>query len=325
MSQDLLSELLQITDEEKTILEQRTNVSKELYTSNTNFIIESEKFLSKDKMIMVRKHTRFVNFPLHKHDYIEVNFVYTGELNQTVGGRQLTLKKGELLLLNQHIEHEIKACAKEDIVINFIIRPSFFDFIFSFLSSENIISDFLLNSLYNNTQNGQFLYFKVADVPAIQDMIGKMIEEIMHPSAFSESTIKLYMGLFLIELLKNSDKVERKEEASINHYLVVESLKYIEDRFKDASLNELAIRLKQSHYGLSKTIKKATSHTFKELLQERRLVKAKELLEGTDMAIASIVEQVGYDNISYFYRIFKKKYGQTPKEFRENNPKGFDL
>ncbi|MEH7155827.1 helix-turn-helix domain-containing protein [Neobacillus drentensis] len=317
MNHDLLKELLLITDEEKHILDQKTEVSKDIYTSKTNFIIESEKFLSKDKMIMVRKHTRFVDFPLHKHDYIEVNYVFNGELNQTVGGRQITLKKGELLLLNQYIEHEIKACAKDDIVINFIIRPAFFDFIFSFLSSENIVSDFLINSLYNNTQNGQFLYFKVADVPEIQGMIGKMIGEIMHPSTFSESTIKLYMGLFLIELIKNSDRVERKEEASINHYLVVESLKYIEKQFKDASLYELADRLKQSHYGLSKTIKKGTSHTFKELLQERRLVKAKELLEGTDMAIASIVEQVGYDNISYFYRIFKGKYGLTPKEFRK--------
>jgi AraC-like DNA-binding protein/mannose-6-phosphate isomerase-like protein (cupin superfamily) len=322
MNHDLLNELLQITDEEKSILEQKTEVSKDIYTSKTNFIIESEKFLSKDKMIMVRKHTRFVDFPLHKHDYIEVNYVYNGDLNQTVGGRQLTLKKGELLLLNQHIEHEIKACAKEDIVINFIIRPSFFDFIFSFLSSENIISDFLLNSLYNNTQNGQFLYFKVSEISSIQDIIGKMINEIMKASTFSDSTIKLYMGLFMIELIKNSDRVERKEEASINHYLVVESLKYIEEQFKDASLNELAVRLKQSHYGLSKTIKKATSHTFKELLQERQLVKAKELLEGTDMAIASIVEQVGYDNISYFYRIFKGKYGLTPKDYRRRGTTG---
>ena len=319
MDHDHLNELFEITDEEKIILEQKTEVSKAIYTSKTNFIIESEKFLSKDKMIMVRQHTRFVDFPLHKHDYIEVNYVYNGELNQTVGGKQITLKKGELLLLNQHIEHEIKACSKEDIVINFIIRPAFFDFIFSFLSSENIVSDFLINSLYNNTQNGQFLYFKVADVPAIQDMVGKMIEEIMHPSTFSESSIKLYMGLFMIELIKNSDKVERKEEASIKHYLIVESLKYIEEQFKDASLYELANRLKQSHYGLSKTIKKATSHTFKELLQERRLVKAKELLEGTDMSIASIVEQVGYDNISYFYRIFKGKYGQTPKDYRRES------
>ncbi|MFL6554812.1 MAG: AraC family ligand binding domain-containing protein, partial [Bacillus sp. (in: firmicutes)] len=257
MNQELLNELIQITDEEKTILEQRTKVSKDLYTSKTNFIIESEKFLSKDKMIMVRKHTRFVDFPLHKHDYIEVNYVYNGELKQTVGGRAITLKKGELLLLNQHIEHEIKACAKEDIVINFIIRPAFFDFIFSFLSSENIVSDFLINSLYNNTQNGQFLYFKVAEAKDIQAMIGKMIHEIMYPSTFSESTIKLYMGLFMIELIKNSDKVERKEEASNNHFLVVESLKYIEEHFKDASLYELSHQLKQPHYGLSKTIKKA--------------------------------------------------------------------
>ncbi|TWE09088.1 AraC-like DNA-binding protein [Neobacillus bataviensis] len=317
MNQDLLDELLQVTDEEKLILDQRKIVSKELYTSKTNFVIESEKFLSNDKMIMVRKHTRFVDFPLHKHDYIEINYVYNGELKQTAGGRPITLKKGELLLLNQHIEHEIKACAKEDIVINFIIRPAFFDFIFSFLNSGNIVSDFLISGLYNNTQNGQFLYFKVAEVETIQDMIGKIIYEIMHPSPFSESTIKLYMGLLMIELIKNTDLVERKEEASMNHYLVVESLQYIEENYKHASLYELAEKLNQSHYGLSKTIKKATSHTFKELLQERRLVKAKELLESTEVPISSIVVEVGYDNISYFYRIFKGKYGQTPKEFRE--------
>lgn len=316
MNQELLNELLQITDEEKSILEQQATVSKELYTSKTNFIIESEKFLSKDKMIMVRQHTRFVDFPLHKHDYIEVNYVYNGKLEQTVGGRPIILKKGELLLLNQHIEHEIKACAKEDIVINFIIRPAFFDFIFSYLSSGNIVSDFLLSSLYNNTQNGQFLYFKVSEIEDIQDLIRKIIHEIMYPTTFSESAIKLYMGLFMIELIKNSDRVERKEEASITHYLVVESLKYIEEHYKEASLYELAERLNQSHYGLSKTIKKATSRTFKDLLQERRLGKAKEMLEGTDLPIASIVEQVGYDNISYFYRIFKVKFGQTPKEFR---------
>ncbi|MEW9052867.1 MAG: AraC family transcriptional regulator [Neobacillus sp.] len=317
MPKNILIELLQLTEEEQTILEQQSTVSKELYTSKTNFIIESEKFLSQDKMIAVRKHTRFVEFPLHKHDYIEVNYVYNGELEQTVGGKKITLKMGELLLLNQHIEHEIKACSTQDIVINFIIRPEFFEFIFSFLSSDNIVSDFLINSVYNNTQNGQFLYFKVAEIQSIQDLVGKIIDEIMFPSTFSDATIKLYMGLFLIELIKNSDKVERKEEASLQHYLIVESLKYIEENFKNASLYELADQLNQSHYGLSKTIKKATGHTFKEFLQERRLVKAKELLESTDMPITSIIEQVGYDNISYFYRIFKGKYGLTPKEYKK--------
>ncbi|GAA3321318.1 hypothetical protein GCM10020331_036630 [Ectobacillus funiculus] len=49
-------------------------------------------------MIMVRKHTRFVDFPKHKHDYIEMNYVYNGTLKQKVGGTSITLKRGEFLI-----------------------------------------------------------------------------------------------------------------------------------------------------------------------------------------------------------------------------------
>jgi AraC-like DNA-binding protein/mannose-6-phosphate isomerase-like protein (cupin superfamily) len=318
VNQDLLQYLMQLTEEEKEIIEERRKVSKERYTSKAHFIIESENFLNKDKMIMVRKHTRFVDFPLHRHDYIEINYVFNGELKQKVGGREIHLKRGELLLLNQHIDHEIKASTSDDIIINFIIRPAFFELILSYLSSGNVVSDFLINSLYNHTQNGQFLYFKVAEVQPIQELIGKILDEIINPSSFSESTIKLYMGLFMIELIKNADKVEKSQESSLKHFLVVEILKYIEEHYKEASLTELATQSNQPHYALSKIIKKATGHTFKDLLQERRLLKAKELLEGTDLSVIAIVEEVGYDNISYFYRIFKGKYGQTPKEFRES-------
>ncbi|MCP8967739.1 AraC family transcriptional regulator [Ectobacillus ponti] len=314
---DLLQELMQITEEEQAIL-QKQEVKQELYTSKEQFIIEIDKLLSRDQMIMVRKHTRFVDFPLHKHDYIELNYVYHGQLHQTVGGKQITLQQGELLLLNQHIEHEIEACANEDIIINFLIRMEFFDFIFSYIAAENIVSNFLLNSLYNHTHNGQFLYFKVAEVTEIQELLHKMIREILQPSLFSESAIKLYMGLFMIELIKHTDKLQHQGELSRRHTLVVETFQYIEEHFREASLSELARQLNQTHYGLSKQIKKATGHTFKELLQEKRLDKAKELLEGTNLPIASVAEQTGYDNISYFYRIFKSKYGQTPKELRDH-------
>ena len=314
----LLEELMEMSEEEISLLKERNEVSKELYTSHSNFIIESEKFLSKGSLIMVRKHTRFVDFPIHKHDYIEMNYVYNGELHQNVGGRPITLKKGELLLLNQHIEHEIRSCSKNDIIINFIIHPAFFEFMFSFLSTDNIIRDFLVNSLYSNTQGGQFLYYKVAEVEEIQELVYKIILEIMNSSTLSDSSIKLYMGLLMVELIKKSEKLEKGEEASYYHYLVVQSLKYIEENYKEASLFELSLKLNQPNYGISKIIKRATSYSFKELLQQRRLVKAKELLEGTNLAISEIVEKVGYENISYFYRIFKKKYGQTPKKYRDN-------
>ena len=317
MNAELLNELMKISEEERAVLEYNKEITKELYTNQSNFIIESDKFLGIDQMIMVRKHTRFVNFPKHKHDYIEVNYVYHGELRQKVGYEQISLKKGELLFLNQHIEHEIEASTKEDIIINFIIKPKFFEFIFSFLSSDNMISNFIISSLFKNSQNGQFLYFKVSDVESIQEQIQKMILEIMNPTVLSESTIKLYMGLLLIELIKHVDKVQHRKEHSSLQYLIVESLKYIDEHFQNASLFELADKLNQTHYSLSKHIKKATNLTFKELLQEKRLTKAKELLDSTSMPITEIIEEVGYDNISYFYRIFKKKFGKTPKQHRE--------
>ncbi|MFC4321579.1 AraC family transcriptional regulator [Litchfieldia salsa] len=317
---NLLEELMEITDEEKAILEKKNAVLKDIYTSQNHFIIESEKFLSKEKMIMVRKHTRFIDFPKHRHNYIEINYVYQGSLTQKVGNETIHLTQGDLLFLNQHIEHEIAACAKEDIILNFIIQPQFFEFIFTYLSSDNIISDFIINSIYNNTQNGQFLYFAVAEVEEIQDLIKKIIHDLMYPSFLSDSTSKLYMGLLLLNLIKHSDKITLTKEDSSHHFIVVESLKYIEEHFQQASLYELAEQLHLPHYSLSKYIKKSTGYTFKELLQEKRLGKAKELLESTNLPITSIIEQVGYDNISYFYRIFKNKYGQTPKQYREHLP-----
>ncbi|WP_235988840.1 AraC family transcriptional regulator [Aquibacillus kalidii] len=321
-SLNILSQLYEETDEEKMILKQKNQVKKDLYTDQADFIIESEKFLGKEKMIMVRKHTRFVDFPKHKHDYIEINFVYNGVLEQKVGNEQIVLKKGELLLLNQHIEHEIKACSQEDIVLNFIIQPRFFEYIFTYLAADSMdtnINDFLISSLFNYTNNGQFLYYAVSEVESIQELVRKIILEMMEPSILSESTVKLYMGLLFIELIKNSDKLAKQNERQQQQRVIMESLKYIEENYKEASLYELAESLKQSHYGLSKNIKKVTNKTFKELLQEKRLSVAKTLLENMDVPISSVIEEVGYDNMSYFYRIFKNKYGLTPKEYRKKS------
>lgn len=320
MSHDIYHRLVQETDEEQAILQRDKKVKKDLYTNHRDFIIQSDKLMEPHTMIMVRKHTRFVDFPKHKHDYIEMNYVFNGKLEQQVGDVPLELQTGELLLLNQFIEHEIKACGREDIIINFIIRPQFFDYIFTYLaadSTEHNIHDFLINSLFEHTQKGQFLYFAVSEVTTIQTLLQKIIIEIMEPNVFSQSSIKLYMGLLMIELIKHSDKMKRLTDTTSQQQVIMASLKYIEENYQQASLYELADKLNQTHYGLSKKIKKVTSKTFKDLLQDKRLTVARELLKSEDIAISAVVEQVGYDNVSHFYRIFKTKYGVTPKQCRE--------
>jgi YesN/AraC family two-component response regulator len=63
--------------------------------------------------------------------------------------------------------------------------------------------------------------------------------------------------------------------------------------------------------------KKVTGTTFKEYLLSIKIDKAKELLMKYNMSATEIAYQVGFENLSYFFRVFKKLTGLNPMEFRK--------
>ncbi|GMQ62109.1 AraC family transcriptional regulator [Vallitalea maricola] len=319
MNKDIHDKLIALTDEEQRIINGEYEVNKSLYTDNGQFIIDSNKLLGKDELIDIRKHTRFIHFPKHKHNYIEINYVYQGSLTEIIDGKDITLQKGELVFLNQYITHEIEAAKEECIIINFIIKPEFFDYILGFLENDNIISSFLITTLYTNYKEGEYLYFKVSHNKKIQSLVERIITELYTSSVMSKATIKLLVGLLIVELVKNSQDVETYSVDNYEKMLIIQCLKYINEFYQKGNLFEISKELKQPHYKLSKLIKKHTKKTFKELLQEKKLSKAVELLKVTEYPIVKIIDLIGYENPTYFYKIFKSKYGVTPKEYREKN------
>lgn len=78
MTDDICRKLLEFTEEEKSILSEKgkATINKSIYTDNRKFIIDSNKLLLEGELINIRKHTRFINFPKHKHNHVEVNYVY---------------------------------------------------------------------------------------------------------------------------------------------------------------------------------------------------------------------------------------------------------
>ena len=86
MQQALLDHLRIITEEEQQILDGVAKVDKDLYTSGKDFIVDSAKMLNEGKLIAVRTHTRFVHFPAHRHNFIEVLYVCQGQLTNIIGG-----------------------------------------------------------------------------------------------------------------------------------------------------------------------------------------------------------------------------------------------
>lgn len=318
MKNDIHKKLIALTDEEKEILSGKVEVKKGIYTDERQFIIDSNKFLSKGNLIDIRKHTRFIKFPKHKHNYIEFNYVYRGKLTQVIDGKEITLKKGELIFLNQYIDHELESSSEEDISINFIIKPEFFDYIFNLLENDNVISKFLISTLYTSYNKGEYLYFKSADDKYIQEILEKIIIEIYNNDIMSKVTIKLLVGLLLVELVRNPENIEIYSVDNYEKMLIIQVFKYVDEFYVNGTLFEIANKLKQPHYKLSKLIKKHTNLTFKELLQEKKLNRAIELLKLNEFSIAEILEKIGYENPTYFYKIFKQKYGMTPKKYKDS-------
>lgn len=317
MREQLLEILRPTTEEEKEILSGSSGVKKGLYTSKKHFTIESQKLLQRDKLISVRPHTRFVHFPSHNHNYIEVFYVCQGSVTHIIGTETVTVREGELLFLNQHVMHEILPCRQNDIAINFIILPEFFDTAFSMIGKNNILADFLITTLKEENGTSQYLYFQVADNLQIQNLMENMIDSLVHRQKNEDQINQHTMGLVFLHLLNSVCLLKESSPEQYQNMMIMSTLKYIDENYKEGTLTELCDMLNQSISGMSRLIRKNTGHTYKELVQRRRFRKAVELLVETDLPVNDIVSAVGYENSSYFYRKFKERYRITPNEYRE--------
>lgn len=319
MQQALLDHLRVVTEEEQRILDGVAEVDKDLYTSGKDFTVDSAKMLSEGKLIAVRTHTRFVHFPSHRHNYIEVLYVCQGQLTNIIGGKEVVIHAGELLFLNQYTRHEILPAGEEDIAINFMILPEFFDVAYTMAGNNNVLADFLVNVLRQDEERGEYLHFKVAEVLQIQNLLENIIYSLVNGEENRERINQTTMGLIFMYLVESVQYVEMRLPNQYENMISMTTLDYIEQKYRTATLTELCGRLHLPMHVLSKMIKKSTGFNFKELLQRKRLNKAVELMCETDLPVSDIIAAVGYENNSYFHRVFKEHYHMTPRAFRVKN------
>lgn len=315
----LLDQLKKITEEERRILDGVGEVDKDIYTSGQDFTVDSRKMLEEGKLIAVRTHTRFVHFPLHRHNYIEVIYVCEGSLTNIIDGKKVAVNKGELLFLNQFTKHEILPAGEDDIAINFMVLPEFFDVAYSMAGNNNVLADFLVNVLRQDEERGEYLYFKVSEVLQIQNLLENIIYSLVTGRGEQNRINQTTMGLIFLYLIDSVQFVEMRVPNQYENMISMTTLDYIEQKYRTATLTELCEILHLPMHVLSKMIKKTTGFNFKELLQRKRLSKAAELMCDTDLPVSDIIAAVGYENNSYFHRVFKERYHTTPRVFRVEN------
>ena len=315
MQECIIEKLFEITEEELKILNGE-KIDKTLYSSEENGFTVKSDIISGERLIGVRRHTRFIDFPKHKHNYIELIYGVSGQTEHVVNGSdKILLKKGNVLLLGANAVHEVACCHKEDIAVNFIIRPEFFTSTIDIAGYNNTIYDFILNEIRYNGDKC-FMLFDVSQVVTINNLIENLLWNYFF-SGNEPSAEALTMGLLFVELASKAEKTAVNSSFSFDGEIAIKTAGYIDGHFRDASLFALSKHLNLSPVTLSKIIKKNLGVTFKSLLQKKRLSEAEKLIRCTDIPITEIIYAVGYENTNFFYKMFNEKYGVSPKAYRK--------
>jgi len=314
MNQQLINKLKVIRDEEEDIKGGRLFAMEGC--EGQMLTIDVTKILKDDEDIGILPCTRLIDFSVHKHNYIEIVYVCQGEITHVIENKELTMKPGDLLFMNHCVHHSMKMAKEQDVAINLVVRPRFFDIPLSMLKKDSILADFLVNIIRKDTTIPQYLHFQPHGNQAIENLLENIIESVLREKKQEQELNQLTMGLVFLHLLQHINTLGETSTQDYKSILVDTTLQYVNCRYQDANLTELAVMVHRSLSDLSKLIKKYTGHTFQELLQRKRFHKAIELLVDTALPVADIIKLVGYENSTYFYNKFHEKFQTSPREYR---------
>lgn len=315
MDAALLERLSVITGEEQQILDGRRDIDRSIYMQEQRNVVNSRKLLSSGKLITVRPHTRFIHFPKHSHDYVEMVYMCSGETTHIVNGKQIKLEQGNLLFMNQSAVHEVCKPGNHDVAVNFIVLPEFFSAPLSVIGEEQTpLRKFLVDCLCGCNSGAGYLYFDVAEVKPIQNLLENLLWILLNDTPNKQKMSQMTMALIFLQLMNHTDVLTTSDPEDAVTWQV---LRYIEANYVNGSFSELVDKLHYDASWLSREIKRKTGKTYTQLVQEKRLAQAAFLLRNTQRNVSDIAIEVGYENISYFHRIFAETFERSPKHYRD--------
>jgi len=151
-------------------------------------------FFKPDQNVVFLKLPRYIKFSEHKHSFIEMNYVLSGTCKQMINGKEVMLKEGDLCLLDTNVTHAIDQAGENDIVINIMIRTSYFDSaLLRRLSGNDLLTDFFVNTIYKHKEDSRYIIFSKHSTSRLRELILQALLEYSHPQLCSKEAINSYM------------------------------------------------------------------------------------------------------------------------------------
>lgn len=270
--------------------------------------------------IYISKHNRYAPYPLHSHQFLELNYIYSGQCQQIINGQTYTLNQGDILLMDAGSKHQIERLEEEDIVINLLFKDNNISLqSLEEMQGNNSLLYHLLLSRYSQLEISQnFIILRSEEIPKVPQLLHRMIEEYFFQKNFSQEILKHSLSILLYELARSLPTAQKKLlQTRQDPFLQV--LELIDRDYRDLTLAKAADQLKFNKNYLSNLVKEKSGQTFTELVHQKRLMSAKLLIQSTDFSIETICQTVGFSNKTYFYKQFALMYGMKPSEMRRKS------
>ena len=264
--------------------------------------------------IFSRKKEKF-DFPLHHHEEFELNFIRNARNAQRIIGDHIEATGDyELALVGPNLQHgwfTHQCTSKQIIEITIQFHRDLFDEKFLCRNQMHFIKNMFERSLRG------VLFSRKTIIEIMPRLIG-----LTKKQGF-DSVLEL---MSILHNLSTSKNIRVLSDASFNNIQsfsygsrrVEKVIEYINKNFsQEISLAEAAKISSMTEISFSRFFKSRTGRTFIDTVNEARLGMASRMLIDTTHNITEVGYKCGYNNISNFNRLFRKKKGCTPKEFRD--------
>lgn len=269
-----------------------------------------------DCLYVIERRKADFNYPIHTHKEFEINYIENARgAHRVVGDSIEEIGDYELVMIsNENLEHGWR----NHNLVPGNIREVTIQFSGDWLSEKLLVKDQFatINHMLKNGNKG--LCFSLAAILKVRSLINSLTCE---QKGFY-SVIAFLSLLYEMSLATDSRTLSSSYFANADTNVQSRRIRLVDDYIKknymrELTLGEVAQLAHMSEGAFSRFFSQHTGRSFTDYLIDVRIGMVARMLIDTNKTVAEICYACGYNNISNFNRIFKKKKGRTPHEFRE--------
>ena len=287
---------------------------------NTELFQEVSPLSEKDCFILIERQKSNFNFPIHIHPEYELNFIENAKGAQRIVGDSVEdIDDEELVLIaNPRLEHAWVDHNNTSTNIHEITIQFHADlFTESILNKNQMIS---IHKLIHHAANG--VAFTKETINKVRPLLKTLVCENDSFYSFTKLLIILHelsLDKEMRELATGQFALGNANSRTVSDENLLKVTEYVNRHFSEViRLSDVAGMVHMSEASFCRFIKQHTSKSFLDFLTDVRIGAASRALVDSTLSIAAIGYDCGFNNLSNFNRIFKKKKGVTPHEFRDN-------